>query len=334
MTFLTKPNELKSPTTIKGLILGDTNNGKTTLALSMPDAVLIDFEGGIARVSKQWQTLSMQVKNFGDFLNFITSKEASQFKTIVIDPIGEMADQIKAYVINKNPKIANDGRKLYPAIANEFKNIWALLKNKNLSIIFVSHTDEVMKDDVESLKIRCEGSFIKGFIPTQVDFVAILRRKDEKGKTTRYLDFRKNESFTFAKRWAELEEVIEVPTLQASEKNDFLEKVILEKWKEKGEKEEKQNQEYDDLIETIKASISEISDLEALNHYYTTFYNKRDKVWSSHQIEEALLKAKVKELNCEFNKKEKIFIQKAPATSVSNATAEPVVIAETAKEGE
>lgn len=40
MTFLTKPSELKSPTAIKELILGDTNNGKTTLALSAPEPIL------------------------------------------------------------------------------------------------------------------------------------------------------------------------------------------------------------------------------------------------------------------------------------------------------
>lgn len=307
MSFLTKPSELKSPTTIKGLILGDTNNGKTTLALSMPDPVLIDFEGGIARVSKQWQSVSMQVKNFGDFLDFLSSKEINQFKTIVIDPIGEMADQIKAYLMNKDPKLSKDPRKLYPAIANEFKKVWTLLKNKNLSIIFVSHTDEVMKDDVESLKIRCEGSFIKGFIPTQVDFVTILRRKDEKGKTTRYLDFRKNDSFTFAKRWGGLEEVIEVPTLQTGEKNNFLEEEILKRWKKKGEEEEKMNQEYDALIEEIKTKIANIKELEQLNNYYRITYNQHEKIWSSYEIERSLLWEKVKELGFELDAKTKEF---------------------------
>lgn len=307
MTFLTKPNELKSVKTLKGLILGDTNNGKTTLALSAPNPVLIDFEGGLSRVSKQWQTISMQVKDFADLINFITSKEVNQFKTIVIDPLGEMADQIKAYVIEENPKIATDSRKLFPAIASEFKKMWTLLKNKNLSIIFVSHTDEVMKDNVESLKIRCEGSFIKGFIPTQVDFVTILRRVDEKGKTKRYLDFAKNPSFTFAKRWAELEEQIEVPNLKPSEKNDFLEKVIFEKWKEKCDREDKANQEYDILIEKIKNDIDKIKNLEDINNYYSAVYNKHENLWSSYQIEGSLLQKKSEEINCEFDKQNKIF---------------------------
>ena len=83
---------------------------------------------------------------------FLNSKEINQFKTIVIDPLGEMADQIKAYIIKTDPKNAKDGRKLYPAIGNEYKNVWTILKNKGLSILFVSHTDEVLKNDVESLE--------------------------------------------------------------------------------------------------------------------------------------------------------------------------------------
>jgi hypothetical protein len=301
MTFLTKPSELKSPTTLKGMILGDTNNGKTTLALSAPDPVLIDFENGITRVSKQWQTVSMQCKNFGDFLDFLNSKEIKQFKTIVIDPIGEMADQIKAYVINKDPKLSKDGRKLFPAIGNEFKNVWTILKNNGLSILFVSHTEEVMKNDVESLKIRCEGSFIKNFLPTQMDFVAILRRRDNKGKTERFLDFQKNETFTFAKRFEGLEDIIEVPT--NTTENKFLSDVIWKRWEEKGNKEEKANQEFDALIEDLKSKVANIQDLDQLNTYYSVIYNKHDKLWSSYQMEAAFLKAKVEELGCEFDKK-------------------------------
>lgn len=310
MTFLTKPSELKSPTTIKGLILGDTNNGKTTLALSAPDPVLIDFENGITRVSKQWQTISMQCKNFNDFLDFLNSKEIKQFKTIVIDPLGEMADQIKAYVISKDPKSAKDGRKLFPAIGNEFKNVWTILKNNGLSILFVSHTEEILKNDVESLKIRCEGSFIKNFLPTQMDFVAILRRKDSRGKVERFLDFQKNETFTFAKRFDGLEDIIEVPT--NTTQNKFLTDVVWKKWEEKNQKEEDANKNYDSLIEELQTKIANIKDIDQLNSYYSTIYKAHNKIWSSYEMEESFLKEKVKELDCIFDKKEKVFVSNKP----------------------
>ena len=310
MTFLTKPNELKSPTTIKGLILGDTNNGKTTLALSAPEPILIDFENGLTRVSKEWQTISMQCKHFSNFLDFLSSKEIKQFKTIVIDPLGEMADQIKAYVIGKDPKLAKDGRKLYPAIANEFKNVWTILKNNGLSILFVSHSDEIMKESVESLKIRCEGTFIKNFLPTQMDFVAILRREDGNGKTKRFLDFETNATFTFAKRWKELEGVIEVPA--NTTENKFLTNVIWKNWEEKNQKEEEANQNYDSLIKELKNKIGNISNIEELNLYYSSLYQTHDEIWSSYKMEEDFLREKTKKLDCLLNKKEKVFVSNKP----------------------
>lgn len=312
MTFLTKPNELKSPTSIKGLILGDTNNGKTTLALSAPDPVLIDFENGLSRVSKQWQSISMQCKSFEDFLNFLVSKEINQFKTIVIDPLGEMADQIKAYVIKKDPKSSKDSRKLYPAIGNEFKNVWTILKDKGLSILFVSHTEEILKNDVESLKIRCEGSFIKNFLPTQMDFVGILRRKDYNGKTTRFLDFQKNETFTFAKRWTGLQDIIEVPTITME--NKFLTDVIWKNWEEKNKEEEEANQNYDLLIEELKTKINNIKNLEELNLYYKSVYNQHDQIWTSHQVEKVIFSKKSKELGCDFDAVKKEFVFKIEQT--------------------
>lgn len=310
MTFLTKPSELKSPTTIKGLILGNTNSGKTTLALSAPEPILIDFENGLTRVSKQWQTISMQCKHFSNFLDFLSSKEIKQFKTIVIDPLGEMAEQIKAYVIGKDPKLAKDGRKLYPAIANEFKNVWTILKNKGLSIIFVSHSDEIIKENVESLKIRCEGNTIKNFLPTQMDFVAILKREDENNRTKRFLNFEANETFTFAKRWKELEGVIEVPT--NTTENKFLTDVIWKSWEEKNQKEEEANQNYDSLIEELKNKIGNISNIEELNLYYSSIYKSHNEIWSSHKMEESFLMEKIKKLDCSFDKKEKVFVSNKP----------------------
>ena len=316
MTFLTKPSELKSPTTINGLILGDTNNGKTTLALSAPEPILIDFENGLSRVSKQWQSISMQCKKFENFLDFLASKEIHQFKTIVIDTLGEMAEQIRAYVIKKDPKLAKDGRLLYPAISNEFKNAWIILKDKRLSILVVSHSDEIVKKDVGSLKIRCDGNSIKNFLPTEMDFVAILRREDSNGKSKRFLDFQKNETFTFAKRWAGLEDIIEVPTNTIE--NKFLTDVIWKNWEEKNQKEEEANQNYDLLIEELKTKIGNIKDVDTLNLYYSSIYRQHKELWTSHSMEKAFLNDKVKELDCSFDKKANEFKIKAVKEEVKS----------------
>ena len=55
MSLFKKPNELETNSTIKMLIYGQPGMGKSTLALSAPDPVMFDFDGGVNRVNKDFQ---------------------------------------------------------------------------------------------------------------------------------------------------------------------------------------------------------------------------------------------------------------------------------------
>ena len=115
------------------------------------------------------------------------------------------------------------------------------------------------------------------------------------------LIIQKNETFTFAKRWAGLEDIIEVPTNGIE--NKFLTDVIWKNWEEKNQKEEEANQNYDLLIEELKTKIGNIKDVDTLNLYYSSIYRQHKELWTSHSMEKAFLNDKVKELDCSFDKK-------------------------------
>ena len=51
MTLIRKASELSIPNTIKMMIYGQSGMGKTTLALSAPRPLLLDFDGGVKRVN-------------------------------------------------------------------------------------------------------------------------------------------------------------------------------------------------------------------------------------------------------------------------------------------
>ena len=51
MGLIKKPNELVVKTNLSALIYGQPGMGKTTLALSAPHPLLLDFDGGIHRVN-------------------------------------------------------------------------------------------------------------------------------------------------------------------------------------------------------------------------------------------------------------------------------------------
>ena len=59
MTLIRKSTELTIPQSVKSLIYGQAGMGKTTLALSAPKPLLLDFDNGVKRVNMTHLDLSL-----------------------------------------------------------------------------------------------------------------------------------------------------------------------------------------------------------------------------------------------------------------------------------
>jgi hypothetical protein len=137
------------------------------------------------------------------------------------------------------------------------------------------------------------------------------------GKRT--IDLSPNEAY-YAKNSLGLNSFLEYKPLTGV--NNFLSQAIFEAYKDKLKKDNELAKDYDILIEELKTKIANIQNLEQLNLYYSSLYNKHEKLWSSFKIEENLLAEKVKELNCEFDKKTKQFISNKKDETVEEAKKE------------
>lgn len=309
MSLIKKPNELtQTKIKLKGLVYGEPGVGKTSLSLSAPKPLLIDFDNGLRRVAKQYQTDSVQVGSYQDLLDILTKEDISMYETIVVDTLGKMIDRIGDWLAVSNPKVKQtDGQlsmKGWGSVKGEFQRLLKLLEGKGKSIIFVAHAkEEKTGEDVIIKRPDVAGSSGKDIVK-ELDFMGYMSIKN--GKRT--IDLAPNEAY-YAKNSLGLDSFLEYKPLAGV--NNFLSEAIFDAYQEKLKKDDELAKEYDNLIETIKATISEISDLDGVNHYYSTFYNKREKIWSSYQIEAALLKAKVEELGFEFDAKAKEFRIKA-----------------------
>lgn len=304
MSLIKKPNELTTAKIkLKGLVYGQPGVGKTSLALSAPKPLLIDFDNGLRRVAKQYQTDSVQVQSYQDLLDILTKEDISGYETIVIDTLGKMIDRIGDWLAVSNPKVKQaDGQlsmKGWGNVKGEFQRLLKLLEGKNKSAIFIAHEKEEKVGDDVMKRPDVAGSSGKDIVK-ELDFMGYMSIKN--GKRT--IDLAPNEAY-YAKNSLGLDSFLEYKPLVGT--NTFLSEAIFDAYQEKLKKDDELAKEYDNLIETIKTTISEISDLEGINHYYSTFYNKREKIWSSYQVEAALLKAKVEELGCEFDAKAKEF---------------------------
>ena len=139
------------------------------------------------------------------------------------------------------------------------------------------------------------------------------------GKRT--IDLSPNEAY-YAKNSLGLNSFLEYKQLTGI--NNFLSQNIFDAYKEKLKKDDELSREYDSLIEELKTKIGNISDIEELNLYYSSDYKSHDKVWSSYEMEEAFLKEKVKELDCSFDKKEKVFVSNKPKVEQDKKESEEV----------
>lgn len=109
MSVFKQPSELQPKFAIAALIYGSPGSGKTTLACSAPNAVLLDYDGGATRIHGAHQIPTLQVSSWEqtqDALNEI--KQSPEIHTIVVDTIGKMLAFMEDY-IKRNPTYSKGG---------------------------------------------------------------------------------------------------------------------------------------------------------------------------------------------------------------------------------
>ena len=97
MSLIKKSNELVIPTTVKMMIYGQAGMGKSTVALSAPKPLLLDFDNGVKRMNMAHleNIDTVQVTSWSD-VQQVLQEDLSAYQTIVVDTIGKMMDFIKA----------------------------------------------------------------------------------------------------------------------------------------------------------------------------------------------------------------------------------------------
>lgn len=305
MSLLTKPEELKGNTVLKGLIYGQPGIGKTTLALSANNPVCIDFDKGMGRVEPQFRAPSLQVENFAQVLELINSEEIKAFDTIVIDTLGKMIDRIGDYVASQNPKLRqSDGQmsmKGWGAIKLQFNSFLKLLESKNKSVIFVAHESEEKEDDQTKKRPDVSGSARKDIVK-ELDFMGYMEVIGNK----RVITFSPTEKF-YAKNSVGLEGAIEVPHTKAG--NTFVAEKIFKASQVRLTEQADLREKYNALKETIDGAISDIKTPEDANNYYAEM-GKLEVIWNSKYYEQEKFKERVKALGFEFDKESKKFVSK------------------------
>lgn len=251
------------------ILYGSPGVGKTTLALSAPDPVLIDFDRGMSRVKAQHRKPAIFCKTYEDVLKDLESPDMMEFQTVVVDTGGSFVTYLQDWAMRANPSVNRQKNgalslKGFGAVKQEFVRFTNYVKDTlNKNLIYVFHSQEQSdKDGNSQQRLMCEGA-ARNIVWTPCDFGGYVQMIGEK----RVICFTPEQEF-FAKGCHGIKGHIVVPELTASEPNDFITKlfdIAKENIAEEARAFEPVKQQYELVMKTVRDMVNAVVDIDTAN---------------------------------------------------------------------
>lgn len=286
------------------IIYGSPGVGKTTLALSAPAPVLIDFDRGISRVRADHRQPTIMCSTYEEVLADIQSPEMAEFQTIVIDTGGSFVTFLKDWAMRvKGAKQKNgefNSLKGFGFVKTEFSSFTDYVKTVlDKNVIYVFHSQEQSdKDGNPTQRLMCEGS-VRNTVWNPCDFGGYVQMVG----TQRMICFTPEQEY-FAKgthgivgRWP-------IPELSETDPNDFMTK-LFETARANIVKEREvyapQREAYEAVMVKVKEIVDGVTDADTANTAVAEL-TVLDHALTSKREASAMLKAKTDALGLKYTK--------------------------------
>ena len=303
MGLIKKPNELQVKKTLSALIYGQPGMGKTTLALSAPHPLLLDFDGGVHRVNAAHRVDTVQITKWEEVDEVMQSPEIADYATFVIDTAGKMLSFMDKYIMQNNPKMRKADGTLslqgYGVRKNMFINFVNQVSLMGKSVIFVAHEREEKNGEEKQIRPEIGGSSA-GDLIKELDLVGYM---EAIGKD-RTISFDPCEKF-YGKNTCNLSSRIKIPVIidasgTVTGKNDFMTNII-NTYKEYQTKQTELSSEYDKLLEVIRDMVEQVTDMQSANEVRNSIVGI-EHIFDTKVRAGMMLNEKCKQLGLKFNK--------------------------------
>lgn len=304
--MIKKPEEMTfSDKKFSMLLYGAPGVGKTTLALSAPDPIIIDFDRGMSRVKAQHRKTAIFCDTYEEVLTDIKSPEVYDCQTLIIDTGGSFVTFLQDWAMRTNPTVNRQKNgaislKGFGAVKSEFSRFTSMVKDvMNKNIIYVFHSQEQQdKDGNAQQRLMCEGA-AKNIVWTPCDFGGYVQMIGDQ----RVICFSPEQEF-FAKGCHGINGKYTIPNLGDADSNDFLTR-IFDKAKANIEAENEAfapiREQYDKTMIQVQDIIENIVDAETANAAVSSI-PALEHVLTSEKEARAMLKARTDELGLKYTK--------------------------------
>lgn len=304
--MILKPKDMDfSNKNIIMIISGLPGVGKTTLALSAPDVVLIDADEGMARVNPSHRKDSSVIKTYEELLTDIKGFEG-HYKTVVIDTCGALIDLMKDWAMRNEPsaskKSGGFSQQGYGFVKTEFLRLSAELRKK-FNVVFLFHASKDKQDDNVFYDIVCEGS-TKTLVWQPADLGAYLHIVNGE----RYLGFTPTMNYN-AKAAYGIKGLVKVPELTDGDPNDFLTRLFAQvKENIAAEKAalQPQREQYEETMAAGRLAIESIEKPEDVSNAMDAIKSLTHALTSERELK-AALSDRLKTLGIVYSKENKAY---------------------------
>lgn len=132
------------------VIYGQPNVGKTSLALTSSNPVLMDFDGGAYRAGNKAGKSIVRVSAWQDVAK-ITAEDIADFDTIIIDTVGTALDTLIADIVAADPRYVAAGGALkingYGVLKARFRNWLDQMRLFDKDVVLIAHASEEQRGD-------------------------------------------------------------------------------------------------------------------------------------------------------------------------------------------
>lgn len=202
MICITKADE---PITVENLcftIYSNPGLGKTSLAFTASNPLLLDFDKGSYRAVDRKAVV--QVSQWSDVAG-ITKADVAEFDTIIIDTVGKALDFLAADIIRQKPSLGYGGalnQQGWGQLGVRFRAFLKLLIGLGKDVIMIAHMDEKTDGDAIKERLKIQGG-TKDLVLTDSDVIARISIYNKE----RHLVFSPTET-SFGKDPASLNDVL------------------------------------------------------------------------------------------------------------------------------